>query len=99
VDATDRLYLAQMIPALILWGRRDPIIPVGHAAVAQRAMPGSRLEIFDDAGHFPHLEQPVRFARVLIDFIESTDPAEFEFSDQDLNMLRERMLTRGKRSR
>jgi pimeloyl-ACP methyl ester carboxylesterase len=99
VDATDRLYLAQMIPALIVWGRRDPIIPVGHAAVAHRAMPGSRLEIFADSGHFPHLEQPVRFARVLIDFIESTDPAEFEFSDQDFDMLRERMLTRGKRSR
>jgi hypothetical protein len=55
-------------------------------------MPGSRLEIFDDAGHFPQLEQPVRFARVLIDFIESTAPAEFEFSDRDLNVLRERML-------
>ena len=99
VDATDRLYLAQMIPALIVWGRRDPIIPVGHAAVAHRAMPGSRLEIFADSGHFPHLEEPVRFARVLIDFIESTDPAEFEFSDEDRDMLRERMLARGKRSR
>jgi pimeloyl-ACP methyl ester carboxylesterase len=98
VNATDRLYLAQMIPALIIWGRRDPLIPVEHAAVAHRGMPGSRLEIFDRAGHFPHLEHPVRFARVLIDFIESTEPAEFEFSDEDLNMLRERMLKRGKRS-
>jgi len=96
VNATDRLYLAQMIPALIVWGRRDPLIPVGHAAVAHRGMPGSRLEIFDGAGHFPQLEQPVHFARVLIDFIESTDPAEFEFSDRDLNMLRERMLKRAK---
>ncbi len=99
VNATDRLYLAQMIPALIVWGRRDPLIPVEHAAVAHRGIPGSRLEIFDDAGHFPQLEQPVRFARVLIDFIESTDPAEFVFSDQDLNMLRERMLKHGRRSR
>ncbi len=64
-----------MIPALIIWGRRDPPIPVEHAAIAHRSMPGSRMEIFDDAGHFPHIEQPVRFARVLIDFIESTDPA------------------------
>jgi pimeloyl-ACP methyl ester carboxylesterase len=65
VDATDRLYLAQMIPALIVWGRRDPLIPVEHSTVAHRGMPGSRLEIFDDAGHFPQLEDPVRFARVL----------------------------------
>ena len=99
VNATDRLCLAQMIPTLIVWGRRDPLIPIEHAAVAHRGIPGSRLEIFDDTGHFPQLEQPVRFARVPIDFIESTDPAEFEFSDQDLNILRKRMLKRGRRSR
>jgi hypothetical protein len=40
-----------------------------------------------------------RFARVLIDFLESTDPAEFDFSERDLDMLRERMLKRSKRSR
>jgi pimeloyl-ACP methyl ester carboxylesterase len=98
VNATDRLYLAQMIPTLIIWGRRDPLIPVEHAGIAHRGMTGSRLEIFDDAGHFPQLEQPVRFARVLIDFLESTTPAEFEFSDQNLDMLRERMVKRGTRS-
>jgi pimeloyl-ACP methyl ester carboxylesterase len=92
VNATDRLYLARMIPTLIVWGRRDPLIPVRHADVAHRGMPGSRLEIFEDAGHFPHLEDPVRFARVLADFMEGTTPAEFEFSDQDLNLLRDRML-------
>jgi pimeloyl-ACP methyl ester carboxylesterase len=92
VDATDRLYLAQMIPTLILWGRRDPLIPVKHAAVAHQHIAGSRLEIFEDAGHFPHLEEPVRFARLLMDFVKNTDPAEFEFSDQDLGLLRESML-------
>jgi hypothetical protein len=53
------------------------------------------VEIFDDTGRFPQLEQPVHCARVLIDYIDSTDPAEFEFSDRDLNVLRERMLKRG----
>jgi pimeloyl-ACP methyl ester carboxylesterase len=99
VDATDRLYLAQMIPTLILWGRKDPLIPVEHAAVAHRRIPGSGLEIFDNAGHFPHLEEPVRFARLLMDFVQNTDPAEFEFSDEDLGLMRERMLARAKRSR
>ena len=99
VDATDRLYLAQMIPTLILWGRRDPIIPVEHAAVAHRGIPGSRVEILDDAGHFPHVERPVLFARLLMDFVESTDGAAFDFSDEDLGLLRERMLAQAKRSR
>ena len=99
VAATNRLYLAQMIPTLILWGRRDPLIPVEHAATAHQHIAGSRLEIFDNAGHFPHLEEPVRFARLLMDFVKHTDPAEFDFSDEDLGLLRERMIAGEKRSR
>ena len=40
----------------------------------------------------------MRFARVLIDFIENTNPAEFDFSDEDLDLLRQRMLDRARRS-
>src|SRR5918994_4755819 len=91
VSATDRLYLAAMVPTLILWGRRDPLIPCAHAESAHQAMPGSDLEIFENSGHFVHIDQPVRFARALIDFIDSTEPAEFEFSDVDLAEFRERL--------
>jgi pimeloyl-ACP methyl ester carboxylesterase len=76
VDATDRLYLAQAIPFLIVWGERDPIIPVEHALAAHRLVPGSRLELFPDAGHFPHLDDPLRFVRVLNDFIDTCQPAQ-----------------------
>jgi hypothetical protein len=54
-------------------------------------MPGSRLEVFDDAGHFPFLEDPIRFAQVVAEFIEETEPAELEFSDEHLDMLRRLM--------
>jgi pimeloyl-ACP methyl ester carboxylesterase len=76
VDASDRLYLAQAIPFLILWGERDPIIPVEHARAAHRLVPGSRLELFPNAGHFPHLDDPLRFVALLIDFMETTEPAD-----------------------
>jgi pimeloyl-ACP methyl ester carboxylesterase len=76
VDASDRLYLAQAVPFLLVWGERDPIIPVQHARAAHELVPGSRLEIFPNAGHFPHLDDPLRFVRVLIDFMESTEPAQ-----------------------
>jgi pimeloyl-ACP methyl ester carboxylesterase len=92
VSAADRLYLASMMPALIVWGRRDPLIPATHGEFAHDAMPGSRLEIFEDAGHFPHLDQPVRFAAVLGDFLEETEPAQFDFTDDDFDDLRERIL-------
>jgi pimeloyl-ACP methyl ester carboxylesterase len=92
VNATDRLYLAGMLPSLVVWGRRDPLIPAHHAEIAHEAMPGSRLVLFDDSGHFPQLHEPVRFAHTLIDFIEDTEPADFEFGDDDLEMFRQRML-------
>jgi pimeloyl-ACP methyl ester carboxylesterase len=78
VSAVDRLYLAEELPSLILWGERDPLIPVKHAYTAHEAMPGSRLEIFSDAGHFPQLEEPVRFAGVLADFMAQTEPARID---------------------
>src|SRR6188472_4431074 len=75
VDATDRLYLAQSIPFLIIWGERDPIIPVEHGRAAHRLVSNSRLEVFPAAGHFPHLDDPLRFVRVLGDFILTTEPS------------------------
>jgi pimeloyl-ACP methyl ester carboxylesterase len=87
VNASDRLYLAEDMPTLIVWGRRDPIITVRHAGVAHRGMPGSRLEVFDEAGHFPQLDEPVRFAQTLADFIETSEPA-----DVDAESMRARLV-------
>ncbi len=75
IDASDRLYLAHAIPFLVVWGDRDPIIPVSHGYAVHELVPESRLEIFPGAGHFPHLDDPLRFVRLLIDFIETTEPA------------------------
>lgn len=69
VDATSRLHLAAVLPTLIVWGDRDPIIPVAHASAAHDAIPGSELAIFEAAGHFPPAEQPERFTEVLTDFL------------------------------
>jgi pimeloyl-ACP methyl ester carboxylesterase len=75
VSAIDRLHLAALIPTLIVWGARDPFIPVHHAVTAHEAIRGSRLEIFETVGHYPHCEAPARFVEVLVDFINSTAPA------------------------
>ncbi len=75
VSAMDKLYLAQDVPTLVIWGEDDPIIPVAHAHAAIEAMPGSQLEIMEGCGHFPYLEDPKHFAQVILDFVESTEPA------------------------
>jgi pimeloyl-ACP methyl ester carboxylesterase len=72
VSALDRLYLASHVPTLIVWGANDQIIPVAHAHVAHEAIPGSRLEILPDLGHFPHTQDPDRFVEVLVDFLTTT---------------------------
>jgi pimeloyl-ACP methyl ester carboxylesterase len=80
VSATDRLYLAAEVPTLIVWGERDPIIPVAHAHTAHEAMPGSRLELFPGSGHFPQLDNPVGFSSVMLDFLETTQPARVDIA-------------------
>ena len=75
VSAMDKLYLAEDVPTLIVWGADDRIIPVSHAHDAHEAMPHSRLEIMDGCGHFPYVEDPRRFVEILTDFVATTDPA------------------------
>ena len=78
VAALDRLYLAEDLPVLIVWGESDPIIPVAHGRAAHAQMPGSRLEVFPGIGHIPQLEAPGRFAAVLQRFLDETEAAEFD---------------------
>jgi pimeloyl-ACP methyl ester carboxylesterase len=75
VTAVDRLYLANAIPMLVIWGNRDPIVPARHAENVRRLVPTARIEVFPGAGHWPHLDEPDRFIQVLTDFIETTVPA------------------------
>jgi len=89
VSARDRLYLAEDVPMMIVWGERDDIIPVAHAHAAHALLPKSRLEIFEGAGHFVHVEQPIRFAELLRDFVEQSEPAR-----RDSESFRERLLAR-----
>jgi pimeloyl-ACP methyl ester carboxylesterase len=89
VSAIDRLYLAEGLPTLLIWGTHDPIIPIDHARAARARIPDSRLVELAGAGHWPQLEDPDRFAAELAEFIETTEPHEFA-----LDRMRE-MLRRG----
>jgi pimeloyl-ACP methyl ester carboxylesterase len=88
VRATDRLYLATQLPLLIIWGKRDRIIPIVHGRAAHEQVPGSRFEVFPTAGHFPHLDEPVRFVEILEDWIEHTEPGQIE-EDRLRELLRQ----------
>lgn len=80
VTMLDRCYLTENLPVQLIWGERDTVIPVDHARLAHSAMPGSHLEIFENAGHFPFRDDPLRFLTVVENFLTSTAPLEFDES-------------------
>ncbi len=78
VDARERLHLAADLPLLVVWGRRDRIIPVAHGRALADSVPSARLELFDRSGHFPHLTEPERLADVLADWLATTPAADLD---------------------
>ncbi len=88
VSAMDKLYLAAHLPTLIVWGDKDEIIPVSHAYRAHEAITGSRLEIIQGAGHFPHVENPEKFTEILRDFMLNSQPACVSYNQLGNGQLR-----------
>ena len=81
VAATDRLYLLESMPTLIVWGERDNTIPIEHGRRAQEAIPGSFFRTLPLAAHFPHLEDPDGLSALLREFIRDTQPGRIEDAD------------------
>jgi pimeloyl-ACP methyl ester carboxylesterase len=67
-DFTDRLPGVR-VPALLIWGREDMIVPVADADEFERLLPDSRKVIFDETGHVPMLERPGAFNDCLMEFV------------------------------
>ncbi len=47
-------------PALVIWGRHDPFIPVEQAHLQRECFPSAEVVVFDDSGHWPHIDNPHR---------------------------------------
>lgn len=88
VTMLDRCYLTESVPVQLIWGEQDSVIPVSHARMAHAAMPGSRLDIFPDSGHFPFHDHPGRFVELVEHFIDTTAPAEYDHAAMS-RLLRE----------
>jgi pimeloyl-ACP methyl ester carboxylesterase len=95
VSATDRLYLLETMPTMIVWGERDNTIPLAHGRLAHDAIPGSIFRTLPDAAHFPHLEDPDGLSRLLREFIHTTRPARID--DADWGALLARRSPRSRR--
>lgn len=65
----DRELRTLAVPTLLVWGRHDHLFPASHATAAAAVMPNARVEIFEDTGHTPQMEEPERFNRLVLDFL------------------------------
>ena len=57
------------VPAHIVWGEADWLVPVAHAEALQRAIRGARLTLLPDVGHLADIEAPAAFADAVVSFI------------------------------
>jgi pimeloyl-ACP methyl ester carboxylesterase len=74
VSAFNRLSFASGLPALLLWGEDDRIIPAAHGRAAHDAMPDSRLAVLPGVGHYPHLEAADEVLDAIEEFVTTTAP-------------------------
>ena len=61
------------VPTLIVWGANDSVVPPEYASDFGRRIPGARVELIEQAGHLPHLEQPAAVAEIVSGFLSRTD--------------------------
>jgi pimeloyl-ACP methyl ester carboxylesterase len=75
VTMRDRAYLTRDVPTMVVWGGHDAVIPAAHAELVAAALPEARIELFDEAGHFPHHHDPERFVALIEEFVHGTEAA------------------------
>jgi pimeloyl-ACP methyl ester carboxylesterase len=56
------------VPVLLVWGRRDAMVPHRGAEKLLAAVAGSRLEMLDACGHCPQIEDAQRLVEVVLAF-------------------------------
>lgn len=69
------------IPALVVWGARDPYLGIELAHAQQEVFPSARIVVLDDSGHWPFADDPDRTAQAVVPFLSdqatsSTDKGE-----------------------
>jgi pimeloyl-ACP methyl ester carboxylesterase len=94
VSATDRLYLLEALPTMIVWGERDNTIPLAHGRDAHEAIPHSHFRTLPAAAHFPHLEDPDGLSGLLREFMRTTQPGVIEDGDWGAILARRSLPSR-----
>jgi pimeloyl-ACP methyl ester carboxylesterase len=63
------LQAAGALPALVVWGDKDAIVPEAAARAYVEGLPNAKLEVLPGCGHKPELERPNRFLELTTGFL------------------------------
>ncbi|CAN5756633.1 alpha/beta fold hydrolase [soil metagenome] len=66
----DRLARIAAVPTLIIWGRENPFGDVPEARLMHEHIPGSRLELYPECGHWPQYERVDLYNPMSIAFLQ-----------------------------
>jgi pimeloyl-ACP methyl ester carboxylesterase len=58
------------VPVLGIYGRIDRIVDPGQRKVLAESAPMAEISYFENSGHFPMLDEPERFYRTLVEFLD-----------------------------
>jgi pimeloyl-ACP methyl ester carboxylesterase len=72
IDDLTARYPQITVPALIVWGRHDRVVPLTTGERLSRAMPKARLIVFERCGHIPMEECPTETLAAVRAFLESS---------------------------
>lgn len=70
------------VPALLIFGAHDPLVPQRRQMVMAELMGQARLAVLENAGHFPLQEESAQVADLLLDWIVGASQVVFRHSDQ-----------------
>ncbi len=78
-------------PVVILWGKKDPLVPIPALKHAEGMIPNCKLIIWRDVGHGPQLEQPLRFKRLVSGYIDRHSKSKGKITGGWLDFFRKRL--------
>jgi pimeloyl-ACP methyl ester carboxylesterase len=64
------------LPTLLIWGRRDKVVPVASGEELKRHLKNAKLVVMERAGHLPYEEYPEEFNPILLEFLRENGATE-----------------------
>ena len=58
------------VPTMIIWGAKDPVIPIQHADQFVSSIKDCRFYRMDGCGHTPYVQKPEEFSKIVLKFLK-----------------------------